>query len=146
MFLILFSDRETLLWLLTRCFLGCKGAASVGPVLCQQWLLELMGHVKALATGMTAVPEGCQLAQVTHLSPDSTLLSLQRKTDDSVQSLQWCALSSFFCFFSFKDYTWLRTVHDDHYVTGMVPGAGISHVYSVYRNSLSFQLLTTNCF
>ena len=96
--LILFSDRETLLWLLTRCFLGCKGAASVGPVRCQQWLLELMGHAKALATGMTAVPEGCQLAQVTHLSPDSTLLSLQRKTDDSVQSLQWCALSSFFVF------------------------------------------------
>ena len=65
---MLISDRETLLWLLTRCFLGCKGAASVGPVLCQQWLLELMGHAKALATGMTAVPEGCQLAQVTHLS------------------------------------------------------------------------------
>ena len=123
---MLFSDRETLLWLLTRCFLGCKGAASVGPVLCQQWLLELMGHAKALATGMTAVPEGCQLAQVTHLTPDffktSTLLSLQRKTYDSVQSLQWCALSSFF--FSFKDYIWQRTVHGDHYVTGLVPGTG----------------------
>ena len=62
--MLLHSDHETLLWLLTRCFLGCKGSASVGPVLCQQWLLELMGHAKALATGLTAVPEGCQLAQV----------------------------------------------------------------------------------
>ena len=63
---IYFRNTELFFWLLGCCFHGvrCTESENTADARQQQWLLELMGHMRNLATGIAKLPDGSDLQQV----------------------------------------------------------------------------------